>query len=240
MELRNVKGIVWTALVLLILIAAPAGAQQGVGTGGAMFSNCSDEQKVELSDALSHAQAIAASAHEYLEAVGEDQRSFDEAYMTWFGSYNAWRYSKVSTSFSKIHTALAGQSVAFECGCGPDAAGRELVPGTSDSNKIGVCDDFWSAPLSGFNSRGGALVGAVSQLGGTAGAEDLASNSMLSMKLATEDPVKAIQNAESYRFFAEQEKEAGGEKLLLAVPLGLLLLLGVRIGRARGGHPHSR
>lgn len=210
------------------------GPGQGIDSPGvSMFENCSDVQKIDLSDALSKALSIAGTSRDYLEAVEENQRTFDEAYFAWFGVYNSWRYTKVTANFGKIHSTLEAQNVTFSCGCGPDAGVRDVQVDPARPNHIKVCDSFWTRPLSGLNSRSGAVVGAVSRFAGVAGSEELSTSSMLAMKMAEDDPVQAIKNAQSYRYFAEQENEAGIEHLLVSIPLLLVLLFGMRMWRGR-------
>jgi peptidyl-Lys metalloendopeptidase len=210
-----------------------AQGQEMDSPGPSMFENCSDDQKVDLSDALSKALSIAGGSRDYLEAVAEAERPFDEAYFAWFGVYNSWRYTKVTANFGKIHSTLETQNVTFSCGCGPDAGVGDVQVDPARPNHIEVCDGFWTRPLSGLNSRSGAVVGAVSRFGGVAGSEELSTNSTIAMKMAEDDPVQAIKNAQSYRYFAEQENKAGVERLLFSIPLLVLLLFGTRMWRGR-------
>jgi peptidyl-Lys metalloendopeptidase len=69
--------------------------------------------------------------------------------------------------------------------------------------KIYVCKAFWSAPLTGTDSKGGTLVHEMSHFNVFAGTNDWAYGQAAAGALATSDPDKAIDNADSHEYFGE-------------------------------------
>jgi peptidyl-Lys metalloendopeptidase len=69
--------------------------------------------------------------------------------------------------------------------------------------KIYVCRAFWSAPLNGTDSKAGTLVHEMSHFDVVAGTDDVVYGQTGAKNLATSDPAKAITNADSHEYFAE-------------------------------------
>ncbi len=69
--------------------------------------------------------------------------------------------------------------------------------------KIYVCNAFWSAPNTGTDSRAGTLVHEMSHFNVVAGTDDWAYGQTACRSLATRSPKKAIDNADSHEYFAE-------------------------------------
>ena len=69
--------------------------------------------------------------------------------------------------------------------------------------KIYLCGAFWSAPLTGTDSRAGTLVHEMSHFNVVAGTDDWAYGQTAAKALAISDPVKAVDNADSHEYFAE-------------------------------------
>ncbi|MDP3938894.1 MAG: M35 family metallo-endopeptidase [Deltaproteobacteria bacterium] len=212
---------VLAALSVALLLAAPAPSlAQGAA---APFTGCSASESTDLENAIIAARALAGSAATYLEGVSEDQRRFDAPYETWFGAYDGWRYGRVIANYRAIEGGLAPASTTFSCDCPSTAAGEE-VHVAQGGGGIAVCKGFWLAPVSGGRSRAGALVQAASQLPGPGGAQLLAATQIESTTLAGQRPSDALRNAATYRYFAEEKKDAGAEHLPAALALILLIV----------------
>ena len=193
-----------------------------------VFSDCAGAQEAEALEALENARALVADSAAYLAAVEDSQRVYDAPYVTWFGAYDGWRYRKVLANFEAIGSALDLETLSISCTCGTQAPGTEYKLGPKKAYGISLCSNFWAAPPTGGKSRAGAIVEAMSQFKPVVGAKAKAPTQIESMTLASEKPTDAIQSASNYRYFAEEEKEAGTEHLALAVILILLLLLVTR------------
>ncbi|MFQ5458937.1 MAG: M35 family metallo-endopeptidase [Myxococcota bacterium] len=211
-------------IALLILPAAPAGAAQPA------FKDCSGDQQTEISQALANARTLATRSAAYLRGVEKPQRSYDGPYATWFGAYDAWRYTRVIAQFDTLKRALAEETIRFDCTCATHALGDEYVLDPDKPYDVSLCSVFWERPLAGANSRAGAVLEAMSRFTAVLGAAETGGSQSESMALATENPSEAIKAAPNYRHFAEEEKEAGGEHLAGALALIALLLL---VARAR-------
>jgi len=72
-----------------------------------------------------------------------------------------------------------------------------------NSETIYLCGAFWEAPPTGTDSQAGTLIYAASRFTANGGAEDYARGQTSCQSLATSDPTKAISNADTYQYFAE-------------------------------------
>jgi peptidyl-Lys metalloendopeptidase len=68
---------------------------------------------------------------------------------------------------------------------------------------IYVCKAFWSAPMTGTDSKAGTLVHEMSHFTVVAGTDDWVYGQAGAASLATSDPAKAIDNADSHEYFGE-------------------------------------
>jgi peptidyl-Lys metalloendopeptidase len=69
--------------------------------------------------------------------------------------------------------------------------------------KIYVCNAFWSAPTTGTDSKAGTLVHEMSHFNVVAATDDWAYGQSACKSLATSNPSKALDNADSHEYFAE-------------------------------------
>lgn len=160
------------------------------------YTNCSSSRQSLISTAYGSAKTYASNALSYLNAGTKGAR-----YTTWFGTYDATRYSTVKSHFSKISNAYATQAFVVDCSCTDSGTYAYVYP--NQPYKIYVCGAFWSAPNTGTDSKAGTLVHESSHftvLGGTA---DNAYGQTAAKSLAKSSPAKAIMNADSHEYFAE-------------------------------------
>ena len=71
------------------------------------------------------------------------------------------------------------------------------------SYKIYLCGAFWSAPMKGTDSKAGTLIHEMSHFTVVAGTQDHVYGQTAAKALALSDPAKAIANADSHEYFAE-------------------------------------
>jgi peptidyl-Lys metalloendopeptidase len=69
--------------------------------------------------------------------------------------------------------------------------------------KIYVCKAFWSAPLTGTDSKGGTLLHEMSHFDVVAGTDDNVYGQAGAANLAITNPDAAVQNADSHEYFGE-------------------------------------
>lgn len=163
--------------------------------GSLSFANCSASRQSQITSALTAAKSMAANGSSYLNAGTVGTR-----YTKWFGANNATRYASVKSHFTAIKDAFANKPLVVDCGC-TDSAYAYVYP--SQPYKIYVCNAFWPAPTSGTDSKGGTLVHEMSHFTVVAGTDDWAYGQSAAASLATSNPSKAIDNADSHEYFGE-------------------------------------
>ena len=164
------------------------------------YVGCSNTRMSQIQTALSSAESYASNALGYLNAGTRGSR-----YTTWFGTYNSSRYSTARSNFSQISDAASNRSMTFDC---------STCPGTSNASayayvyanapyRIYLCNAFWAAPNTGTDSRAGTIIHEVSHFTVVAGTSDYAYGQSAARSLATSNPARAVRNADSHEYFAE-------------------------------------
>ena len=164
------------------------------------FVSCTSTRQSALTTALGNAEVISLAALNYLNGVPVANRPNDTAYRTWFGAYLASRYSTVQSHYTAIHGAFSTKTVEFYCDC-TDSAYAYVY--SNQPYKIHLCNAFWNAPNLGIDSKAGTLVHEMSHFSVTAGTSDYAYGTSACQRLASSNPKKAINNADSHEYFAE-------------------------------------
>lgn len=164
------------------------------------FVSCSSTRQSSLLTALSNAEAISLLARNYLNNLPVASRSTDAAYRTWFGEYTSSRYSTVQSHFNAIYSAFNTQTVTFHCDCTSSAYAYVY---SNQPYNIHLCNAFWNAPNLGIDSKAGTLVHEMSHFNVVAGTSDYAYGTSACQRLASTNPKKAINNADSHEYFAE-------------------------------------
>lgn len=176
-----------------MLESAPAPSADG---GASLsFSQCSNPQQQEIAGAVQAAQAMATDGEGYLQRKMPGLR-----YTTWFGPVDAGRTATVARHFTAIRDAFATKPVTVDCSC-KESYYAYVYP--NQPYKIYVCNAFWSAPLTGTDSKGGTLVHEMSHFTVVAGTDDWAYGQSAAAALATGNPARAIDNADSHEYFGE-------------------------------------
>jgi peptidyl-Lys metalloendopeptidase len=159
------------------------------------FTGCTSTRQTQLSTARNNAYTYSTGALSYLNAGTVGPR-----YTTWFGAYLSSRYSTVRNHFSAISSAMDTASVTFNCTC-TDSAYAYVY--SNQPYTIYLCNAFWSAPATGTDSKAGTLIHEMSHFSVVAGTSDYAYGQTAAKRLATSNPKKAINNADSHEYFAE-------------------------------------
>ncbi|MCL2916892.1 M35 family metallo-endopeptidase [Shewanella litorisediminis] len=177
----------------------PGGGDGGTPTEGVSFSGrCSNSQISDTLAGLAAAKSMAADAKGYL--ANHNSPASSVRYNTWFGSYNSSRWNTVSNNFSAIDSALNTQPLTFDCSC-KKSYYAYVYP--TQPYKIYLCSAFWSAPVTGTDSKGGTIVHEMSHFDVVAGTDDVVYGQSGAKSLAQSNPDQAIQNADSHEYFAE-------------------------------------
>lgn len=160
---------------------------------GIDYLNCSTTRTSQIASAVT-------AARNYLNGGSTSAR-----YTTWFGTYNASRYSQVSSNFVNIDNALDQNNgqLTINCNCNADLADAYAYVYPNQPYEIHVCNAFWSASTTGTDSKAGTLVHEMSHFTVVAGTRDRVYGQSGARSLATSNPAQAITNADSHEYFAE-------------------------------------
>lgn len=174
----------------------PGGGGGGTGADGVTYVGCTTTQASGAAAGMVQARAYTENAKGYLAG------NTGPRYTTWMGAYTSQNYSTVSQNFVKIDAAMdqVGGKITINCGCNQSAYAY-VYP--TRPYEIFVCRAFWSAPTSGTDSKGGTLVHEMSHFNIVAGTDDWVYGQSGAKSLAISDPLKAIDNADSHEYFAE-------------------------------------
>ncbi len=191
------------------------------------FKNCNATQQSQLDEAHTAASQMGAGAILALAFTKAENRPSAPRYKTWFGTYTAARYDKVLDNYSKIHGALINETVTFNCACDPAYASAFAYVFPHLPYEVYLCNAFWNAPLTGTDSRGGTIIHEVSHFTVVADTDDNAYGHTACKNLAISDPARAIQNADSHEYFAENTpaQSMGLHHLLLTLGTILTVLV---------------
>lgn len=182
-----------------IVTAAKPGDGGGTTVNGVTFTGrCSNTQQTSTLAGLVAAKSMSADAKSYLTTYSSPSTSI--RYKTWFGNYDAGRWSTVKSNFNNIDSALNTQPLTFDCSC-KKSYFAYVYP--TQPYKVYLCNAFWTAPTSGTDSKGGTIVHELSHFNVVAGTDDVAYGHSAAKSLAISDPTQAIQNADSHEYFAE-------------------------------------
>jgi len=170
-----------------------ASGNQTLGT--LSFNKCSGSQQADITNARSAALSMATDGDAYMGGNKQGTR-----YTHWFGTYDSGRYATVKQHFAALKDAFTNAPITVDCGCHKTyyAYVYPTKPYT-----IYVCKAFWSAPMTGTDSKGGTLVHEMSHFNVVAGTDDWVYGQSGAASLAISDPNKAIDNADSHEYFGE-------------------------------------
>jgi peptidyl-Lys metalloendopeptidase len=186
------------------LEAATAGPIDNI-TGKALtptFLNCSNSNITSIGNALTNAQNYATESYNFLVNLPVASRTNDARYTTWFGAYTSSRYATVQGHYNNIKNAFAGQVFQLDCDCASDNSYYAFVYANQPYH-VHLCGAFFAAPATGTDSKAGTLVHETSHFTVVAGTNDYAYGQTACKRLATKTPNKAVANADSHEYFAE-------------------------------------
>lgn len=162
---------------------------------GLSFSGCTSSQSSTITSAINAAKTMSNGSVNYLNAGTQGTR-----YKKWFGTYTSSRYATAKSHFTAIKSAFDTKNVVVDCSC-KQSYYAYVYP--TQPYKIYVCNAFWSAPMTGTDSKGGTLVHEMSHFNAVAATDDHAYGQSAAASLAISNPTKALDNADSHEYFAE-------------------------------------
>ena len=164
--------------------------------GGNSFNACTLDQQNLLVSARNQAKTYSTDSRNYLNS----NNSGTPRYLEWFGAYSSANHNTVLGNFTAITDAMNNAGITFDCKC-KQRYYAYVYP--NQPYNIYLCQAFWSAPLSGTDSKAGTLIHEMSHFDVVAGTDDLAYGQTAARALADDDPAGAIRNADSHEYFAE-------------------------------------
>jgi peptidyl-Lys metalloendopeptidase len=172
-------------------------AQGTVSAAGLSFSGaCTSSEQTSITSAMSSARTYANNASNYLNGIS----SGTTRYTTWFGAYSSTNLGTARTHFTNIKNALANAAVVVDCSCNQSYYAY-VYP--ASPYKIYVCNAFWSAPMTGTDSKAGTMVHEMSHFNVVAATDDHAYGQSAAKSLASSNPTRALDNADNHEYFAE-------------------------------------
>lgn len=177
-------------------VAQPQQIVKG-GSFGLAFSKCDATQSNTVTQALTAARTMADGANLYLLNTTP---SSTPRYTTWFGAYSSNGWGTAKTHFAAIKDALDNKPMTFDCSCRKKYYAY-VYP--NQPYNVYLCSVFWSSPMTGTDSKGGTIIHETSHFTAVAGTDDLAYGQSAAKSLAISDPTKALNNADSHEYFAE-------------------------------------
>ncbi|MBN8488346.1 MAG: peptidase M35 [Burkholderiales bacterium] len=170
----------------------------GAAAGPITFTgNCTAGEQTDLTTAVGKAGNYSTESKKYLKAMGAPTTR----YTTWFGAYSAARHDRVRQNFSKVAQAFKKKPLTLDCSCNDNGVYAYVYP--NDPYKIYLCGAFWTAPMTGTDSKAGTLVHEMSHFTVVAGTNDWAYGQTAAKALAIDNPDRAVDNADSHEYFAE-------------------------------------
>ena len=174
-----------------------ASSERIVSAESVSTTSCTSTQTSSISSAFSGAKTYASGALSYLTNTTPGNTA---RYKTWFGSYTSTNWSTAKSHYNAILNAYNNQAVVVSCAC-TDSSYAYVYP--TQPYKIYVCNAFWSAPTTGTDSKAGTLVHEMSHFNVVASTDDWAYGQSACKSLATSNPSRALDNADTHEYFAE-------------------------------------
>lgn len=169
----------------------------GTVVDGVSYKSCSTTQISTAGSAVNAARNYSENGKGYLNAGTVGSR-----YTSWFGAYTSTRYATAKQHFAAIDSAIdqSGGQVTINCGCNQSYYAY-VYP--TRPYEIFVCKAFWSAPMTGTDSKGGTLIHEMSHFNVVAATDDHVYGQTAARNLAASDPDQALDNADNHEYFAE-------------------------------------
>lgn len=180
-------------------------------TNTSNFTGCNNSQKSTINNAWASAKTLSTNALSFL--IGKDSNTIKTSsrYTTWFGDASvtdpSWSgnnaYQKVKENFTQIKDAVNNKALSFDCNCSQGSDNTFAYVYKNQPYKIYLCSVFWKVPMVGTDSQAGTLIHEVSHFNVVSDTSDHAYGHTNSKQLAKTDPKKAVDNADSHEYFAE-------------------------------------
>jgi peptidyl-Lys metalloendopeptidase len=161
---------------------------------GASFEHLNAAQRDQVTEAIGGADRYVDRASDTLAAHHHLDR-----YRTWFGPVTYDRFQAVRNHYSLIGHGADG--ITYHGDCDKANVYAYVYPG--HPKQMWLCPAFWTAPMTGTDSKAGTLVHEQSHYTVNGGTKDYVYGQPGCTALAVDDPAKATMNADSHEYYAE-------------------------------------
>lgn len=165
-----------------------------------VINSCGGSRPGQINSALGAAESLAKRARDDLQATPVAFRGSVQRYKEWFGAYSATRWNAVQRNFDRIFSTLSGRTITFEC---DDSVPYFAYVYPSQPYDVYLGQAFWSAPMTGTDSKAGTIIHEVSHFNVVAATDDVVYGQSAARNLARTNPSNAVRNADSHEYFAE-------------------------------------
>lgn len=165
-------------------------------SGNTTFTSCTAAQQTTLLNAREQAKTYASTSEIYLFNI----TSGTTRYLEWFGLYTSTRHNLVKDHFTALSDAWDTAVVNFNCSCKQNYYAY-VYP--NKPYNIYLCRVFWSAPMTGTDSKAGTLIHEMSHFYVVASTDDYVYGQTGASSLADTNPDQAVMNADNHEYFAE-------------------------------------
>lgn len=189
-------------LTLVFLVALPSLA------GADTYVRCTKAEAETIARAVSDAKRLSTSA---AAAVGDTP-----IYEIWFGKYSSANAEVVRTNLKNVVKAIRTGSVTTLCAeVSPAECDPDMFAYVYDDQpfRLHICPEFFSLPnmanlrpgqlASSFGTRAGTIIHEITHFNTIADTQDHCYGRDVCSDMAQDDPLLAMQNADSYQYFAE-------------------------------------
>ncbi|MDC8772312.1 M35 family metallo-endopeptidase [Roseateles albus] len=194
--MKSAPAFVWLESRSGVGAARTAPASTNLTDGAPTFTACSASQITDLNNAVSSANTYSQGVLTYMQ----NSRVATQRFTEWFGPGTRSSWNAVKTNFVKVQDAFATKPLRFDCTC-TDNYYAYVYP--DDHYKIYLCKAFWAAPALGTDSKAGTLIHEMSHFTVVADTDDWAYGQTAARALALSNPSRAIRNADSHEYIAE-------------------------------------
>lgn len=177
-------------------LAAEAAAAEGTEASISFSGGCTASEQTTLTNAVDAAIVYSTESKAYMNGTPSGTRR----YVEWFGKFKQTRWNTVETHFNKIDEAFKTKPLTLDCSC---SSGAYAYVYANQPYKIYLCNAFWSAPMTGTDSKAGTLIHEMSHFTVVAGTGDHAYGQAAARNLAKNNPKQAVDNADNHEYFAE-------------------------------------
>ncbi|MFZ5548743.1 MAG: M35 family metallo-endopeptidase [Pseudomonadota bacterium] len=177
-------------------LAAEAAAAEGTEASISFSGGCTASEQTTLTNAVDAAIVYSTESKAYMNGTPSGTRR----YVEWFGKFKQTRWNTVETHFNKIDEAFKTKPLTLDCSCN---SGAYAYVYANQPYKIYLCNAFWSAPMTGTDSKAGTLIHEMSHFTVVAGTDDHAYGQVAARNLAKNNPKQAVDNADNHEYFAE-------------------------------------